>query len=376
VHISTFFAYITASITLSLPKMQRASVIIAGILAMASAATQPMLSFNEWAAVNNKNYATETERALRETIFNANAEAVHAHNAKNGSYTRALYSFADMTKEEVLALRTGSSGSLRARALRAKKAPLPTGEGRLLQGPPPPSIDLTISGKIRTPVSSFTSSSYCVGGYAVAAIGAVEFAWNVRYSTTIWGSIQEIIDCSDSYGNRGCDGGYPEDAISYVMDNSVTSESTYSYTATDTSCAVTSSTTKVMTVDHVAGFTTTWFLDNYAVSDGDIASALASGHPVVVNIAISEDSFQSYSGGVYDDWHCGSMASTDTYGLIVGYGTDTTVNKAYYKIRMDQGTSWGESGYIRLHRDQSQNTNDFLGICAIYAPDSLYVWHS
>ena len=85
-----------------------------------------------------------------------------------------------------------------------------------------------------------------------------------------------------------------------------------------------------------------------------------------VSVAIQADSlkFQHYSSGVFDDFTCGN--NLDHGVLIVGYGTSDTQD--YWLVKNSWGTSWGEDGYIKLARTNSNNSS---GICGIAMDASI-----
>ena len=79
-----------------------------------------------------------------------------------------------------------------------------------------------------------------------------------------------------------------------------------------------------------------------------------------VSIAIEADTrlFQFYSGGIITDTMCGE--SLDHGVLVVGYGEEQ--GEKYWLVKNSWGESWGEDGYVRIARSDSENDN---GICGI-----------
>lgn len=73
--------------------------------------------------------------------------------------------------------------------------------------------------------------------------------------------------------------------------------------------------------------------------------ALSTKGPVVSSVDATEWSF--YDSGVFSK--CGVNATVNHAVLTVGYGTDPKFGK-YFLIRNSWGPEWGEGGYIRLQR--------------------------
>ena len=93
------------------------------------------------------------------------------------------------------------------------------------------------------------------------------------------------------------------------------------------------------------------------VATGSVTAlqSAVSQQPVSIAIQANQVAFQSYSSGVLTG-RCGNRL--DHGVLLVGYGTDAATGLDFWKVKNSWGTSWGESGYIRIQRSSA----DLCGI--------------
>ena len=93
------------------------------------------------------------------------------------------------------------------------------------------------------------------------------------------------------------------------------------------------------------------------VATGSVTAlqSAVSQQPVSIAIQANQAAFQSYKSGVLTG-RCGTRL--DHGVLLVGYGTDATTGLDFWKVKNSWGTSWGESGFIRIERSSA----DLCGI--------------
>ena len=96
-----------------------------------------------------------------------------------------------------------------------------------------------------------------------------------------------------------------------------------------------------------------------------LSSFSTGSTPVSVAIQANKRSFQLYKSGIYSDPDCGY--NLDHGVLLVGYGYDKSYDLDYWIIKNSWGKSWGENGYIRLLKDDS----DSRGQCGIAMMPSI-----
>jgi cathepsin L len=310
------------------------------------------LAFENWKAEFGKSYADLQEESKAFIQFLDNWKMINEFNiAAERSFTMRMNQFSDMTPEEFKLYVHGHSGScMKTRSVQERVAMKERTEVVLEA---PTSIDWTNynGASYVTPVKN---QGQCGSCWAFSTTGSIESATAIKNSQTGASitslSEQQLVDCSGSYGNQGCNGGLMDDAFKYVeASGGLCSESEYPYTARDGTCKSSSCGTKY---GPISGYT-----DVTHDSETALMNAVAMG-PVSIAIEADQSAFQFYSGGVLDGL-CGTRL--DHGVLAVGYGT--TGSEEYWKVKNSWGTSWGMNGYVLICKDCGKNGNE--GECGI-----------
>lgn len=294
--------------------------------------------FQQFVKTHDKVYSSIEEFHRKYEVFCDNIEYIKEVNGMNLNYTLATNQFTDMKVGEFFAKTSfpkRKSGCERYDASTSNLA----------------SIDWRQHNAV-TPVKN---QGQCGSCWSFSATGAAEGAWAIKTDKLVSFSEQELVDCSKSYGNHGCNGGLMDNAFHFMMDNGICSESDYAYTA--------SSKESCQTCDTVA--TVKSCRDVTPNNQQDLKSAV-SMNPVSIAIEADTRVFQFYSGGVLSDDACGT--NLDHGVLIVGFGEENNV--PYWLVKNSWGDTWGDEGYIKILR--SDEVND-PGICGIAMQPSFPV---
>jgi len=297
--------------------------------------------FEDWMVQHQKSYASPEEKNYRRSVFAQTLANIAEYN-KMYSHRSAVNKFSDLTFEEFLAQSTGYRISPEKAALKATMKPS-SQQDFLTQTP---SLDWRTKG-IVNPVKDQGKCGSC---WAFSATSSIESAWAQAGNPLVQLSEQQMVDCSRSYGNLGCNGGYEDRAFLYIKTvGGQELSSDYPYTASNGKCSFDKSKIKASIVGY------------QVLPQQDCAGLMTSAtqQPVSVGVAVTQP-FQSYSSGVFSITNCGLDINHAVN--VEGYGTDSTTNQNFWLVRNSWGTSWGEQGYIRMNR-AVQLPDGICGIC-------------
>jgi C1A family cysteine protease len=194
-------------------------------------------------------------------------------------------------------------------------------------------------------VTPIKNQGQCGSCWAFSTIAATEGAWVQAKGKLLSFSEQQLVDCSTSYGNHGCNGGLMDYGFKYIKDHGIELESQYPYTARDGRCKASGSPSGT-----ISGFT-----DVQRNSESALAAALAQR---VVSVAVDANNWSFYSSGVMKHTKCGTRL--DHGVTLVGWANDS--NGSYWIIKNSWGTRWGNQGYIWLEKGISKSSGT-CGIC-------------
>ena len=276
----------------------------------------------------NRSFADVAEFAKRLENFTIAHNWINEHNASGASWVAGHNQFSDWSHAEYKAI-LGYAGRSETEVRAAPKVFDTSANAD--------TVNWVTAGAV-TPVKD---QGQCGSCWAFSSTGGLEGAHFVATGTLLSFSEQQLVDCAYiKYGNYGCNGGLQENAYKYYEAGyKAELESVYPYTSgtgTKGSCQYSASSATAVDVSNYTNVTP----DNV-----DQMKAALNQQPLAVSIEADKFCFQTYKSGVLNNPNCGT--NLDHAVLAVGYGTDATAGD-YWLVKNSWGTSWGESGYIRL----------------------------
>ncbi|KAL3968821.1 large subunit ribosomal protein L9 [Sarotherodon galilaeus] len=278
-----------------------------------------------------------SEEAHRKQIWLNNRKLVLMHNilADQGlkSYHLGMTHFADMEHEEYKQLISQSFlGSFNAFLPQRGSAFFRLPEGTDL----PDTVDWRDKGYVTEVKDQKISES------SLLQTGVLEGQHFRKTGKLVSLSEQQLMDCSHSFGNNGCNGGSVKRAFQYIQANGgIDTETSYPYEAKGQQCRY--------KPDGI-GAKCTGYVEVKPSNEDALKEAVATIGPISVGIDASHNSFRFYQSGVYDEPDCSKTVLNHDV-LAVGYGTEN--GHDYWLIKNSWGLRWGDKGYIKMSRNKS-----------------------
>eukprot|EP01062_Namystynia_karyoxenos_P052511 TRINITY_DN420_c0_g1_i13.p1 TRINITY_DN420_c0_g1~~TRINITY_DN420_c0_g1_i13.p1 ORF type:complete len:763 (+),score=263.24 TRINITY_DN420_c0_g1_i13:89-2377(+) len=275
---------------------------------------------------HKKSYSAE-EEPKRYNIFMQNMVEAAELERVNPQATFGASKFADLSKEEFKAWHSLS--------VPQKPSPPPMYSAEQVKQALAASVDWRQKGA----VTQVKDQKQCGSCWAFSSTGGIEGQWFLAGNKLTSVSEQELVSCDKI--DSGCNGGLMDNAYSWLVSKqggNIVTEAAYPYTSGTGS----SGTCKSLSGKAV-GATITGHKDITHTEEQMAAYVSASGPlPIAVDAA---SHWQTYTGGIVSS--C-TGKQLDHGVMIVGYTSE------YWIVKNSWGSSWGESGYIRLAYGSNQ----------------------
>jgi cathepsin L len=138
-----------------------------------------------------KSYHHEEFQA-RYAVFRTNMDFIEAHNSGNSTFSVDMNQFGDLTNEEFKRTYLGSRY---------------THTGELITEDLPEGLPTSWDWRPKGAVTAIKNQQQCGSCYSFSTTGSVEGCHFQATHKLVSLSEQNIMDCSNNYGNMGCNGG-------------------------------------------------------------------------------------------------------------------------------------------------------------------------
>jgi len=337
-------------------------------------------AFEAFKTQHGRNYEHDSpEHHERLALFSRRFAEVEQQNARpRRLWTAGINAFSDRTDSELAQLRgwrgvaTSSRGATATSAISTGTFLRQRSKGRQLPRSFLNWTKLESSTQIR-------DQGGCGSCWAVATANVLD-AHSEIYKKGRKFSAQELVNCVPNPhkcgGTGGCAGATVELALQWMQNHGLANEDEEPYDARDGVCKKAGSSVLQLPAaedDNLNEIITPgvhqapvgaagrvfgmhgW--ERLAENDYEsLLRAVVERGPVGVSVAAR--GWFSYSGGIFNG--CDKDAVIDHAVTLTGFGEDEEAGQLFWLIQNSWGGSWGENGYIRLLRTDSEN--EFCGI--------------
>ena len=281
-------------------------------------------------------------------MFKQRVSEIKAHNANpQKTFTLAANQFAAYTEEELESSMLGAIPDEKElekvvevprHKHHSKKATVPKAKAVIKNW----ATDLGLTNTVR-------SQGRCGSCWAFATATNIDYNFNIRDSSSILVSSQQLLACSYSVAGidvqggrryRGCNGGWLDKPFYYSMTHLLASDSDYPYTRSSW-CNLDNAAKGQYQIESYSR------LASNGVCDG-LADHLTNVGTAVITFKVIS-TFYSYSSGVYS---CTAGQRGINHAMVAVGVTDTA-----YIIQNSWGTGWGNGGFVEVTTDPATSCN-------------------
>ena len=301
-------------------------------LVAAAAAFQYNTEWELWKREHGRDYASDEEELRRHMIWESHKQYVDQHNAfaEKFGFTLAMNQFADLESSEFVRIYNGllprspNYNSTNVRRVKFNVKDLPS----------------TVDWRQKGVVTGVKNQGQCGSCWSFSATGSIEGQHALKTGNLVSLSEQQLVDCSTSFGNQGCQGGLMDQAFKYLESvKGDDTEQSYPYKAENGKCHYEEANVGAS----VAGYT-----DIPSKDESALQEAVANVGPISVAMDASHMSFQLYHSGIYNPWLLCSQTRLDHGVLAIGYGSQGSED--YWLVKNSWGPGWGMNGYFMMKR--------------------------
>jgi C1A family cysteine protease len=184
----------------------------------------------------------------------------------------------------------------------------------------------------------------CGGCWAFSTTGTAEAIRAISSGYKAYLSPQQLIDCDSK--EKGCKGGWPSIAFSYMKRVGVVEDSLYPYMAENKTCN-----TEVIESSTVFKTSSLISCEEEECNQNDFIYNMLKNGPVSVVIDAYHFNFFNYKSGYYDE----ECSEPNHAIILVGFGYDMERDIQYWIIRNSWGDKWGMNGYGYVKVNEKNN---------------------